>query len=183
MPEPFFTIGHSTHSFEAFVRLLRSAGVQVVVDVRTVPRSRRVPHFNEDALAPALADVQIGYERIPELGGLRSRRRDVPAEVNGLWENDSFHNYADYALTDAFRAGLARLRAVGSARTCAFMCAEAVWWRCHRRIIADHLIAAGCAVFHILGERVEPARLTPGAVVGEGGVVTYPAAGHSDRRG
>jgi uncharacterized protein (DUF488 family) len=180
MRTSFYTIGHSTRSLEEFVALLRPADVRLVVDVRTVPRSRRVPHFNEDALAPALADVQIGYERIRALGGLRGRSRDVPADVNGLWENDSFHNYADYALTAEFRAGLARLRDLGHARTLAFMCAEAVWWRCHRRIIADYLLAAGESVFHILGAaRIEPAKLTPGAKVGEGGTVTYPPADSS----
>ena len=167
MQYPFYTIGHSTRSLDEFVQLLGASDVRLVVDVRTVPRSRRVPHFNEDTLGPALANIQIGYERLRELGGLRGRSQDVPADVNALWENDSFHNYADYALTDEFRTGLARLRALGHARTLAFMCAEAVWWRCHRRIIADHLLAASEAVFHILSaDRVEPAKLTPGARVG-----------------
>jgi uncharacterized protein (DUF488 family) len=177
MQNSFFTIGHSTRTIETFVALLQSADVQLVVDVRTVPRSRRVPQFNADALAGALAPFGIGYERIRELGGLRGRQRNVPTEVNALWNNKSFHNYADYALTEEFRSGLARLRELGHARTCAVMCAEAVWWRCHRRIIADYLLAAGEAVFHIMeGNRIEPARLTPGAQVGADGV-TYPPSG------
>jgi uncharacterized protein (DUF488 family) len=181
MQNPFFTIGHSTRSVDAFIDLLRTAGVRLVVDVRTIPRSRRVPQFNGEALALALGERGIGYERIRELGGLRGRRRDVPADVNAMWKNDSFHNYADYALGDAFRSGLARLRELGHARTCACMCAEAVWWRCHRRIIADHLLAAGEAVFHIMGgDRIEPARLTAGARVAAGGVVTYPQADEAD---
>jgi uncharacterized protein (DUF488 family) len=175
MPKPFFTVGHSTRSVEEFVQLLREADVGLVVDVRTMPRSRRTPQFNADALPIALAGFGIDYEHIRELGGLRGRSRDVPAEVNALWQNDSFHNYADYALTDAFRAALAHLRTLGHARTCACMCAEAVWWRCHRRIIADHLIAAGETVFHILApSRIDPAKLTPGARLGADGSVTYP---------
>jgi uncharacterized protein (DUF488 family) len=109
------------------------------------------------------------------LGGLRGRTRGVPVEVNGLWTNQSFHNYADYALSAPFQAGLAHLLERGRERRCAIMCSEAVWWRCHRRIVADHLIARGEAVIHILGPgRLEPARLTPGAVV-QGGAVVYPA--------
>jgi uncharacterized protein (DUF488 family) len=180
MQNPFFTIGHSTRPIDEFIQLLQKADVRLVVDVRTIPRSRMAPQFNADALPIALSEFGIGYEHIRELGGRRGRRRDVPAEANALWKNDSFHNYADYALTDEFRSGLARLRELGHARTCASMCAEAVWWRCHRRIIADYMLAAGEAVFHILGHRVEPARLTPGARVAAGGVVTYPPTGHPE---
>jgi len=175
MPNPFFTIGHSTRAVGEFTGLLQAAEVRLVADVRTMPRSRRMPQFNEDALPIALKDAGIGYEHIRELGGLRGRSRSVAPEMNALWQNDSFHNYADYALTDAFRTGLARLRELGHATTCACMCAEAVWWRCHRRIIADHLLAAGETVFHILGPaRIDPAKLTPGAKVGADGRVTYP---------
>ncbi len=103
--------------------------------------------------------------------------RDVAPAVNGFWENDSFHNYADYALGEDFRAGLARLRALGHARRCAIMCAEAVWWRCHRRIIADYLIAAGETVLHIMGPgKIEPAHMTEGAHRDAAGRLTYPAA-------
>jgi uncharacterized protein (DUF488 family) len=109
------------------------------------------------------------------LGGLRARQ-DVPPAVNAFWQNQSFHNFADYALTPAFRSALVRLRELGHERRCAIMCAESVWWRCHRRIIADYLIAAGETVFHILSaHRVEPARLTEAAKTGADGSLVYGA--------
>ncbi|MDP8993846.1 MAG: DUF488 domain-containing protein [Pseudomonadota bacterium] len=180
MPHPFFTVGHSTRTVPAFVELLRVGAVTMVVDIRTVPRSRANPQFNEEALAAALAEYQIGHSRIAELGGLRKAARDMPPGVNGWWENRSFHNYADHALSDDFRRGLDRLIALGRERRVAMMCSEAVWWRCHRRIVADWLLARGEAVFHLMGrDRVEPARLSGGARVAEGRV-TYPAAGPVD---
>ena len=176
MAQPFFTIGHSTHSIEEFVELLRSAEVRLVVDVRTVPRSRRNPQFNRETLPATLAQFQIGYEHIAALGGLRSHKRDVPPDVNGFWQNQSFHNYADYAMSESFRDGLARLRELGHAMPSAIMCAEAVWWQCHRRIITDYLITAGESVFHIMAAgRIEPARMTEGAQPSPEGTVTYPA--------
>jgi uncharacterized protein (DUF488 family) len=176
MALPFFTIGHSTRSIGDFVELLTASGIGVVADVRTVPRSRTNPQFNRDTLPASLSDYQIGYEHIAELGGLRPRSHDVAPAVNGFWQNQSFHNYADYALGDGFRAGLARLRALGGARRCAIMCAETVWWRCHRRIIADYLLAGDEQVFHILGPgKVAPASLTPGAHAQVNGTLTYPA--------
>ena len=119
--------------------------------MRTVPRSRTNPQYNADVLADELAPFQIGYARIAELGGLRGRSRTVPPETNGFWGNQSFHNYADYALSEEFGRGLDELLSVSADRRTAIMCAEAVWWRCHRRIIADYLIAAGEVVLHILG--------------------------------
>ena len=175
MEHRFFTIGHSTRSIGEFVDLLRSQEIKLVVDVRTIPRSRTNPQYNAAKLANALSEFEIGYEHIAELGGLRGRKRDVPADVNAFWENQSFHNYADYAMSDEFRSGLARLRELGHGAISAIMCAEAVWWRCHRRIIADYLIAAGETVFHILGaNHVAPAYLTPGAVLTAGGTLSYP---------
>src|ERR1044071_5602556 len=175
MPLPFFTIGHSTRTIEAFVDLLRVGEVQLVVDIRTVPRSRTNPHYNSDSLPAALARYQIGHARIPALGGLRSRQAGVPPEVNGWWDNRSFHNYADHALSPEFKAGLDTLVALGRERPLAMMCSEAVWWRCHRRIVADHLIAAGETVLHIMGEgRMERAQLTSGAVAEGEGPLTYP---------
>jgi uncharacterized protein (DUF488 family) len=171
---PFLTIGHSSRSLDAFVALLEAAEVGLVADVRTVPRSRANPQFNRESLPDALAGLGIGYEHRPALGGLRGRSA-TPAGVNGLWENQSFHNYADYALTPPFAAGLAHLVAAGRERRTAIMCSEAVWWRCHRRIVADWLIAGGETVLHIMGEgRLDPARLTPGAVVRPDGSVVYP---------
>jgi uncharacterized protein (DUF488 family) len=164
MVDSYFTIGHSTRTIAELVELLRQSGAQIVVDVRTVPRSRTNPQFNRDALPESLANYQIGYEHIAELGGLRRKQPLAGPSPNGFWQNASFQNFADYALTEAFRAGLARLRKLGRERRPAIMCAEAVWWRCHRRIIADYLIVAGHPVFHILGPgKVERAKLTPAA--------------------
>ena len=148
----------------------------MVVDVRIMPRSRTNPQYNRDALSASLADAGIGYEHIAALGGLRGRNRDVAPAVNDFWENDSFHNFADYAMGDAFRDGFTRLRQLARGQRCAVMCSEAVWWRCHRRIIADYLIHAGDAVFHIIGaERIEPARMTPSAKPDSDDVLTYRA--------
>jgi uncharacterized protein (DUF488 family) len=174
MAPPFFTVGHSTRTIEEFVELLRASGVRLVIDIRTVPRSRHNPQYNGDSLGEALAPYQIDHDRIPALGGLRGRVREVPPERNGWWENRSFHNYADHALSEDFRAGLETLVALGRERPVAMMCSEAVWWRCHRRIVADHLIARGESVFHLMGGgRAEPARMSEGARVSEG-LVTYP---------
>lgn len=172
----FFTIGHSTRSAEEFVALLREAGVDRIIDVRKMPGSRTNPQFNVDALSNTLAAFQISYEHVAALGGLRSKAKCCPADTNGFWQNKSFHNYADYALSPAFRAGFEHLLEEGRERRCAIMCSEAVWWRCHRRIIADYLIAGGQTVFHIMGKgRLEPARLTQGAVIQPDGTIVYPA--------
>lgn len=173
---PFRTIGHSTRSIDEFVGLLRQAGVAQVVDVRTVPRSRTNPQYDRDALPSSLAPFGIGYEHVAALGGLRGRRRDVPRDVNAFWRNESFHNYADYAMGGDFQAGLARLRELGRERCCAIMCAEAVWWRCHRRIIADYLLTAGAEVVHLMGPgQAEPAGRTIAAREVAPGVLAYPA--------
>lgn len=176
MTLPFFTVGHSTRTIADFVELLRKAGVRLVVDVRTIPRSRTNPQYNRDVLPQSLSAFQIGYEHIAALGGLRGHKSGTPSEVNAFWQNQSFHNYADYSMSEDFRNGFARLRELGHATPCAIMCAEAVWWQCHRRIIADYLLAAGESVFHILaGNRIEPARLTEAAKPGPTGTLTYPA--------
>jgi uncharacterized protein (DUF488 family) len=176
LPLPFFTIGHSTRTVAEFVEMLQNSGVQLVVDVRTVPRSRTNPQYNRDVLPETLLDSQIGYEHIAALGGLRGRTRDVPRDVNGFWQNKSFHNYADYAMSESFREGLTMLRDLGHRAPCAIMCAEAVWWQCHRRIITDYLITAGETVFHILGpNRIDRAHLTDAAKPDADGVLIYPA--------
>lgn len=172
---PFHTIGHSTRTLEEFVELLRVAGVVLVVDIRTVPRSRTNPQYNGDTLPESLAVFQIAYEPIAELGGVRGKAKTVSPDVNGFWDNQSFHNYADYALSDSFRCGLERLIDLGRSRRCAMMCSEAVWWRCHRRIVADHLIARGESVFHLMGhDRIEAAHLTEGAQILPSRMVVYP---------
>lgn len=171
-----FTIGHSTRPLPEFVALLRESGVDMIADVRSVPRSRTNPQYNRDTLPGSLAEAGIGYEHIAKLGGLRGHRRGAPPSPNGWWENASFRNYADYAMTAPFRDGLAELRALGSERRVAMMCAEAVWWRCHRRIITDYLLVEGGAVRHILGPgHVEEAHMTEAARERAGGVLVYPA--------
>jgi uncharacterized protein (DUF488 family) len=176
MANTFFTIGHSTRTIVEFADLLQESGVNLVVDVRSIPRSRTNPQFNRQGLPEALAPWQIGYEHIAELGGLRGDPRGAEPSPNAYWRVRSFRNYADYALTAPFAGGMARLRERGSEHRCAIMCAEAVWWRCHRRIIADYLLAAGERVMHILGtSHVDEAHLTPGAVLRNDGTVVYPA--------
>jgi uncharacterized protein (DUF488 family) len=172
---PFFTIGHSTRSIVEFIDLLIASEIGIVVDVRTVPRSRTNPQYNRESLPVSLSGFQIAYEHVAELGGLRARAKDIAPNVNALWQNQSFHNYADYAMSGSFRSGLARLRELGRVQRCAVMCAETLWWRCHRRIIADYLVAGGEQVFHILGPgKVVVARMTPGARAGPRDTVTYP---------
>jgi uncharacterized protein (DUF488 family) len=175
MSFPFFTIGHSTRPIDEFVALLTTSEVKLVVDVRTVPRSRRNAQFNRETLPASLAEQGIAYEHCPALGGLRKKQPGVPAEANAFWDNASFHNYADYALGDEFRSGVENLRTLGYATRSTLMCAESLWRRCHRRIITDYLIAAGEEVLHILGPgHVEKARLTPEARVEPDGSLTYP---------
>jgi uncharacterized protein (DUF488 family) len=175
MPSPFFTIGHSTRPLDEFVALLTASEVKLVVDVRTVPRSRTNPQFNRETLPACLAEQGIAYEHCPALGGLRTKQPGISPDANAFWENASFHNYADYAWSEAFRSSIEKLRALGHRARSTVMCAESLWWRCHRRIIADYLIAAGEEVFHILGPgHVELARLTPEARVEPDGRLIYP---------
>ena len=157
--------------------------MDVVVDVRTVPRSRKNPQFNREILPDSLAEHAIGYEHVAALGGLRGKRPGGDASPNTFWQNDSFRNYADYALTDDFRRGLDFLLDLGSRRRCAIMCAEALWWRCHRRIVADYLLVRGATVFHIMGPgQLEPAKLTPAAEPGPLGLIYSAAEGPRLRR-
>jgi uncharacterized protein (DUF488 family) len=175
MTYPFYTIGHARRPIGEFIGLLQSADVTLVVDVRTMPRSRANPQYNQNALQQSLAAFNTRYEHVAALGGLRSRDRHVPPALNAFWQNESFHNYADYAMSDRFRAGLAQLRKLGSDQCCAIMCAETLWWRCHRRIIADYLLAVGDTVFHILGPgHVESAHMNAAARPGPSGCLTYP---------
>ncbi|MHA6688821.1 DUF488 domain-containing protein, partial [Mesorhizobium sp. A556] len=139
-------------------------------------RSRTNPQFNGESLPGTLAPWQIGYKHIAALGGLRRKARSTEPSPNTYWRVRSFRNYADYALTEPFILGLARLRELGIQHRCAIMCAEAVWWRCHRRIISDYLLSQGESLMHILGaEHFDEASLTPGAVVRGSGKIVYPA--------
>ncbi|KVE96002.1 DUF488 family protein [Burkholderia vietnamiensis] len=177
MTLPFYTIGHSNRTLDELVAMLRAVDITLLVDIRKMTRSRTNPQFNEATLPDALAAADIGYEHIAELGGLRGKSRDVPDALNGFWTNRSFHRYADYALSPEFRTGLARLIALGEQQRCALMCSEAVWWRCHRRIVSDYLLARGETVLHIMGlNRVEPARITAGATIRDDGAIVYPDA-------
>jgi uncharacterized protein (DUF488 family) len=174
--DTIFTVGHSTLTLFGFVALLRQVDVTLLVDVRAIPRSRTTPQFNGDTLPDSLAADGIGYRHLRALGGRRHHRKGAPASRNTHWRVAAFRNYADYAETDEFRAGLDALRALARDDQCAIMCAEAVWWRCHRRIITDYLLAGGTRVEHITGPgRVVPATLTPGARVMADGTLCYPA--------
>jgi uncharacterized protein (DUF488 family) len=166
-----YTIGHSTRTIEDFVGLLRAHGVTQVADVRAFPMSRRLPHFNREPLAESLRQHEIAYRHFPDLGG---RRRPRPDSVNGGWQHESFRGYADYMATAGFQAALDELLLYAGIGRTAVMCAESVWWRCHRRLIADALVARAVPVFHIMtGDRANPHEMTSFAVV-EGIRVTYP---------
>ncbi len=172
---PVLTVGHSTRSLAELIELLIAADVTDVIDVRAFPRSRRHPQFNIETLPSALAAAGIGYAHMPALGGRRGRQPGIDASLNGYWKNQSFHNFADYALTQPFADALAAVRTMARHGRPALMCAEALWQNCHRRLIADHLLAAGESVLHIIGKgRIEAAVLTPAAVVGPAGRVIYP---------
>ena len=172
--DSLFTIGHSNHSLDKFVGLLRQHRIAALVDVRRFPSSRAVPHFNRDEFSAALQENGVQYRWIEGLGGRQPRRKDFDSPNTGL-RNDSFRNYADYMLTDAFQAGMHTLSEVAGARRTGIMCAESVFWRCHRRLISDFVVANGGTVQHIFpnGE-VKPHTLTEGAQV-EQGLLTYPA--------
>jgi len=170
-----YTIGHSTRSSDVFIAMLAEARIDCVTDVRRFPRSRRHPHFNAEALASALAGAGILYRPFPALGGRREPRAEG-VSPHRLWREAAFRNYADYADGPQFRGALADLLRLASERRVAIMCAEAVWWRCHRRIIADYALAAGQAVEHLLDRaKSEPARLTEGATLRPDGSVLYAA--------
>ena len=171
-----FSIGHSTRAASELVDILRANGVARLVDIRTIPRSRKNPQFNLDALPATLQRAGLAYVHLAALGGLRGRTTSVEDKVNAGWTQRAFHDYADYAQSSHFRAGLRRLLAMASREVCAIMCAEAVWWRCHRRIVTDYLLALGVPVVNLFTlKKGEPASLTPFALVGNRGRVTYPA--------
>ena len=170
-----YTIGHSTRTIGEFVALLQQVAVDTVVDVRAFPRSRTNPQFNAAPLTGSLMQAGMTYRHVRALGGRRHRSPEAAPSPNTLWRNEAFRNYADYATTEVFRAGMDELRALIRDHCCAVMCAEAVWWRCHRRIIADYLLAEGIPVAHILGfHKVAPATLTAGARRWRGGTLVYP---------
>jgi uncharacterized protein (DUF488 family) len=167
-----WTVGHSTHALEAFVGLLSAHEIEQLIDIRTVPKSRRSPHFNADALATSLPERGVAYRHLAELGGWRRSREDSP---NGAWRNQSFRGYADYAMGAEFGKGLSELRDLAARGRTAIMCSEALWWRCHRRLVADYLVAGGDTVCHIGSDaRVSAHELTPFAVIEADGRLRYP---------
>ena len=171
---PLYTIGHARHPLDEFVGLLQGVGVTQLVDVRSFPRSRTNPQFNVDTLPAALKPHGISYQHMPKLGGRRNLQKNIPPQLNAFWDNRSFHNYADYSQQPEFAEALEQLVAASQRQRTAFMCSETVWWRCHRRIITDWLLARGETVWHIMPDRVDRATMTRGAVV-ENNRVTYPA--------
>jgi uncharacterized protein (DUF488 family) len=168
----FYTIGHSTRTLDELVRALRSFGVRTLVDIRTVPRSRHVPQFNQETLSQTLPERGIAYRHVKALGGLRKPRAD---SRHTAWRNASFRGFADYMESPEFRAALEEVRALArESGPVALMCAEAVPWRCHRSLVADALIARGDTVIDIMApEKGVPHALTPWAKV-DGGRVSYP---------
>jgi uncharacterized protein (DUF488 family) len=173
MPErpTIWTLGHSTRPIDEFIGLLRAHQLRLLVDVRTVPRSRYNPQFNTDTLAQSLHNAGLRYRHLPELGGLRKPKKD---SVNNGWRNASFRGYADYMQTDEFVNALEALMAESQLQPTAIMCAEAVPWRCHRSLIADALVIRGWDSRHIMSEtKVDPHKLTSFAYF-EKGTLTYP---------
>jgi uncharacterized protein (DUF488 family) len=167
-----FTVGHSTRSSEELLELLGEASVTLVADVRAFPSSRRHPQFNRDALSAWLGESGLRYLHLPGLGG---RRDPVPGSRNGAWRERAFQGYADHMASEEFREALGQLEAEARRAPTAIMCAEAVWWRCHRRLIADALVARGWRVEHLgIGSGRAVHELPPFAVVESCGLVTYP---------
>jgi uncharacterized protein (DUF488 family) len=169
-----YTIGHSTRTLQEFIQLLRPLEVQLLLDVRTMPRSRHVPHFNSEALARPLEEKGIEYHHVKSLGGLR---KPAPDSVNTGWRNAGFRGFADYMQTEAFRSALADVVGWAEAKRTVLMCAEAVPWRCHRSLIADALVVKGFAVLHVVAAHdLRPHKPTPFAYM-EGERIMYPGQG------
>src|SRR4029077_16270062 len=162
-----WTIGHSTRKIDIFLSLLEENGIKAVADVRMFPGSKRYPQFGRDALAKSLGAAEIRYQHFPELGG---RRKAKPDSKNTAWRNESFRGYADYMETKNFRKGITRLvDLAGESGPTGIMCAEAVWWRCHRSLISDYLKVRGVEVLHVLGaNKVEPHPYTSAARIVNG---------------
>jgi uncharacterized protein (DUF488 family) len=174
MQQNVYTIGHSTLSFDAFAALITEHKIEVLVDVRAFPGSRRYPHFNKENLQAALPQAGIRYEHMLALGGRRRKAKADEPSANIFWQNVSFRNYADYALGGEFRDALQQLEREAAHATCAIMCSEAVWWRCHRRIITDYLLADGIPVLHIVGTgKPAQATMTEAARPAPGGGLIY----------
>jgi uncharacterized protein (DUF488 family) len=172
MSQAIFTIGHSNHPLDRFLALLFQHDIEALLDIRRFPGSRKHPHFSRDNLAAALQKVDVEYHWLEALGGRRHKQRDESPNL-GL-ENKGFRNYADYMLSDGFRDGVEKLLGVARQKQTVIMCAEGLFWQCHRRLVSDFLVAGGVTVQHIMPSgALQPHKLTRGAVI-EDGRVTYP---------
>src|SRR5262245_47225050 len=172
MPLTVYTVGHSNRSLDALLAILKAHGIEALVDVRTIPRSRHNPQFNAEALEKTLPMVGIAYTRMPALGGLRKPRKD---SRNLAWRNSGFRGYADYMETPGFEEGMADLLALARGRRTAIMCAEALYFRCHRSLISDALVCRGVETVHLMDpKKTMPHRLTPFVKIVDGRP-TYPA--------
>ena len=173
-----FTIGHSTRTIDEFVGLLVENEIELLADVRTIPMSRHNPQFNKGVLPTSLMHYGIAYTHLAALGGRRGRSNKN--SHNTAWEHSSFRNYADYAETESFQKGLEELISLAREKRTCYMCAEAVWWRCHRRIITDYMLARGWRVRHIMAPgKVQEAEMNENAIVQEDGRIVYPASQRS----
>jgi uncharacterized protein (DUF488 family) len=148
--DQIFTIGYSTHSINAFIELLKAHDIKMIIDIRTIPKSRHSPEYNKEDFKQILKKVKIGYQHIKELGGLRHASKD---SINTGWINPSFRGFADYMQTPSFQKGLEKLKKIAKEKCCAIMCAEGVPWRCHRSLIADALTIKKYKVFHIQSKK------------------------------
>jgi|SRR5690554_382537 len=164
-----WTIGHSTHDFEEFIAILKSFEIEFLIDIRRFPGSKRYPHFNKENLEKSIKESGMSYIHLEELGG---RRKVQPNSKNTAWRLESFQAYADYMETESFKIAIEKLKSIAQTNKTAFMCAEAVWWSCHRSLVADYLKHDGWTVMHIMGENkstehpyTKPARIVSGKLV------------------
>jgi uncharacterized protein (DUF488 family) len=172
-PAEIWTIGHSTRTAEEFIALLQGQAIAALADVRRFPGSRRHPQFGQEQLAKSLAGASISYTHFPELGGRRPARPDSP---NTAWRNEAFRGYADYMMTEEFRKGVQRLLELAGQKRTAILCAEALWWQCHRGLIADYLKVRGHKIVHIVGPgKIEEHPFTSAARI-VAGKLSYSAA-------
>lgn len=171
----FATIGHSNRTVDTVINMLREANINIVVDVRSFPKSRSTPDFNDDTFPKVLVEHGIDYLHMLALGGRRPKQPDIDEETNGYWKVRGFHNYADYALGSDFQQAFRKLVNLGRDQSVVLMCSEAVWWRCHRRIITDYLLLNGYEVLHLMAPgRSQKARPTESAKWREDRTIVYP---------
>lgn len=169
-----YTIGHSTRALEELVELLNEHGVACLIDIRAYPGSRTNPQFNKDNLEDKIPEAGVEYDHMRALGGRRKNSEKIDPSPNTFWNNKSFQNYADYALSAAFQTALEDLKKRTKDKTCAIMCSEAVWWRCHRRIVTDYLLVDDYDVIHIMGKgQTNFAKITQNARITDEGLIIY----------